>query len=56
MQKISQRISKHMVQKANRKGNRLAEMEDSCGFISTHKVHKTQKDYSRKDKSWKQNY
>jgi hypothetical protein len=36
--------------KANRKGSRDAEIEDSTGFIGTHKVHKSQKNYSRKIK------
>lgn len=56
MKTLTQRVPKKLVQKANRKGNRLAEIEDSTGFNATHKVHKSQKDYSRKDKSWKQNY
>lgn len=36
--------------KANRKGSRAAELEDSTGFKSTHKVHKSKKTYSRKKK------
>jgi len=34
--------------KANRKGSRLAEIENSNGFISKHKVHKSKKSYTRK--------
>lgn len=37
--------------KANRKGSREAELENGNGWTSKHKVHKTQKDYSRKGKS-----
>ena len=36
--------------KASRKGSRDAELENSSGFKSTHKVHKSQKQYSRKSK------
>jgi hypothetical protein len=36
--------------KASRKGSRDAELENSTGFKSTHKVHKSQKNYSRKTK------
>jgi len=36
--------------KASRKGSRDAELENSTGFKSTHKVHKSQKHYSRKTK------
>ena len=34
--------------KANRKGSRDAELENSTGFTSMHKVHKNKKAYSRK--------
>lgn len=34
--------------KANRKGSRDAEIENSTGFNSVHKVHKNKKAYSRK--------
>jgi len=37
--------------KANRKGSREASLEDATGFVSTHKVHKSKKTYSRKGKS-----
>ena len=36
--------------KANRKGSRQAELENSTGFTSMHKVHKSIKNYSRKIK------
>jgi hypothetical protein len=36
--------------KANRRGSREAELEDSTGWNSVHKAHTTPKDYKRKDK------
>lgn len=36
--------------KANRQGSRQAELENTTGFKSTHKVHKSKKTYSRKNK------
>lgn len=36
--------------KANRKGSREAELEDSNGFKSKHKIHKSKKSYTRKIK------
>ena len=36
--------------KANRKGSREAELENENGFKAKHKVHKSQKNYSRKIK------
>ena len=36
--------------KANRKGSREAELEITCGFNGTHKVHKSKKTYTRKPK------
>jgi hypothetical protein len=36
--------------KANRKGSREAELESENGFTAKHKVHKSQKTYSRKVK------
>ena len=35
--------------KANRRGSRMAELEDSTGFASNHKVHRSKKSYSRKN-------
>jgi hypothetical protein len=34
--------------KANRKGSRDAELENSTGFVSKHKTHKSKKNYTRK--------
>lgn len=42
--------------KANRIGSRLAELENSNGFKSMHKVHKSKKAYNRKDKKWKREF
>jgi len=36
--------------KANRRGSREAELENSTGWTATHKIHKTEKIYSRKKK------
>ena len=36
--------------KANRKGSRDAELENSTGWVSTHKVHKSENIYCRKQK------
>ena len=36
--------------KANRKGSRDAELEDSTGWKSSHKVHASKKTYTRKRK------
>lgn len=36
--------------KANRKGSRDAELENSTGFNGTHKIHKSKLDYDRKPK------
>jgi len=36
--------------RASRKGSRDAELENSTGFKAVHKVHKSQKNYSRKQK------
>jgi len=35
--------------KANRKGSRDAELENSTGFVAVNKLHKTAKTYSRKN-------
>jgi len=37
--------------KANRKGSRDAELENGTGWTSKHKVHKSEKTYSRKGKN-----
>jgi hypothetical protein len=36
--------------KANKIGNRNAELENQTGFVSKHKVHKNKKAYTRKQK------
>lgn len=36
--------------KANRKGSREVELEHETGFTTKHKVHKSKKNYSRKEK------
>ena len=43
-------ITKNDYLKANRKGSRDAELENSTGWRSTHKVHKSENIYSRKQK------
>jgi hypothetical protein len=35
--------------KANRKGSREAELMNRTGWVSVHKVHKSKKQYNRKD-------
>lgn len=35
--------------KANRRGSREAEIENKTGFVAIHKVHKSAKNYSRKN-------
>jgi hypothetical protein len=39
--------------KANRKGSREAELEDSTGWKSVHKAHTSLKDFKRKNKHQK---
>jgi hypothetical protein len=36
--------------KANREGSRNSELENSTGWVSKHKVHKSKKTYNRKNK------
>lgn len=48
--KPSKKETTEMYIKANKKGSRDAEIENATGFISTHKVHKSKKSYSRKPK------
>jgi hypothetical protein len=53
--KPSKEETAEMYIKANKKGSRDAEIENATGFITTHKVHKSKKAYSRKPKhgeSW----
>lgn len=43
-------ITKEDYLKANRKGSRDAELENSTGWRSTHKIHKSDDTYTRKQK------
>ena len=36
--------------RANRKASREMELQNSTGWVSTHKAHKSAKDYTRKPK------
>lgn len=36
--------------RANRKASREMELQNSTGWVSTHKAHKSAKDYTRKSK------
>ena len=36
--------------KANRRGSREAELENSSGFVAVHKIHVSKKTYTRKKK------
>lgn len=44
------------VLKANRKGSREAELENSTGWVAVNKVHKSKKLYNRKNKHKKRSY
>lgn len=44
------RITKEQIEKSRRAESRRIEIENSIGWSATHKVHKTQKDYTRKPK------
>lgn len=44
------KINKRMIIIANRKASRELEIENSIGWKSSHKVHKTMKDYKRNPK------
>lgn len=44
------------VLKANRKGSREAELENSTGWTRVHKVHKSKKSYTRKSKHRNSDY
>jgi hypothetical protein len=44
------KLTKKDIIKANRKGSREAELENSTGFKKSHKVHKSKKAYTRKTK------
>ena len=43
-------FTKEQGRKADRKGSREAELENSTGWDSKHSVHKSEKTYSRKEK------
>jgi hypothetical protein len=43
-------ITKEQQYKSQRKARREADLVDNNGFISTHKVHKSKKNYTRKNK------
>lgn len=43
-------ITKAQIHKAVKKANREIGLENQTGFVSTHKVHKTKKEYNRKNK------
>lgn len=42
--------------KANRKGSRDAELEISPGWSAKTRVHKSKKQYNRKDQNWKSDF
>lgn len=43
-------VPKTLILKANRKGNREADLIDKTGFHSVHVIHKSPKNYTRKIK------
>ena len=43
-------VSKEQLMKASRKASRELELENSIGWVSTHKVHKSKKTYNRTKK------
>ena len=49
------KVTKEQLMKASRKASRELELENSIGWVSTHKVHKSKKAYTRKFKH-KKNY
>ena len=44
------RITKEQIEKGRRRESRKVEIENSVGWTSVNKVHKSQKDYNRKGK------
>lgn len=50
MKKKILHITKEDYLKANRKGSRDAELENSTGWKSSHKIHKSENIYNRKQK------
>lgn len=55
MEKIG-RITKEQMITSRKKISRNLELEVNVGWVATHKVHKSQKDYSRKNKNNKYSY
>ncbi len=49
------KITKEQIIKSRKKTSRDMELENSIGWIATHKVHKTSKAYTRKPK-YKKDY
>ena len=48
--KITIKVPKKAIIKANKKASRECELENSTGWKAKHKVHKTVKDYKRSPK------
>jgi hypothetical protein len=46
--KKSRKEFEYDIVKANRRGSREAELECENGFVSKHKIHKSEKTYSRR--------
>lgn len=44
------KITKEQIRKFDRKASREIELENSTGWTAVHKVHKSKKNYSRKNK------
>ena len=44
------KITKEQIIKSRKKASREMEIEANAGWVSTHKVHKSLKDYNRKPK------
>jgi len=44
------KITKEQIIKSRKKASREMEIEANAGWVATHKVHKSQKDYNRKPK------
>jgi len=44
------KFTKEDAMKANKKASREMSLENSTGWVSTHKAHKSAKDYTRKPK------
>jgi hypothetical protein len=44
------KVTKEQLLKASKKASRELELENSIGWVSNHKVHKSKKTYTRKSK------